>query len=122
MLQGLDLRGATLAQAGPTLVKDGKVCILSSEEFFRADAIRKAPHVSIGIRNTVYQGAPVQKIIVLYSRDWSLQQIAEFFVGRNCQAAMKLDGGSKAAFRLAGQPRLGNSGFLVTGLAFVRRK
>lgn len=82
-----------IIQAGPTLIKDGKICILLSKERFRSDVARKTRQMSIGITAT-------NKLIILYSYAWKLDKISNYMFSLGCINAMKLDGGSMASLRL----------------------
>lgn len=86
-----------VAQAGPWLVMDGENVVNKFVKHgkFRDDAIRKTKHVSIGIKGT----SGTKKSIVLYSANWSMDDIAKYFIDNGCSSAMKFDGGHVAALR-----------------------
>jgi hypothetical protein len=85
-------------QAGPLLVADSKNVVKQSIRVgkFQEDAVRKAKHVSIGIKGSNNSN---RKTVVLYSTEWTLNEIAQYFIDNGCNKAMKLDGGHVAALR-----------------------
>lgn len=88
-------RYPVVMQAGPTLVWYNKdVSDLTKEqEGFKDDATRRADHVAVGA--TKYG-----RLIVVYKKQASLEDLAKLFLNLQCAWAMKCDGGSKSYLAL----------------------
>lgn len=106
------IRRETVVQAGPTLVWDGKVALGTVREGFRPDAVRKAAHVAVGV-------TAAHKLLAVYVSSMGAAELARLMADLGAVRAMKLDGGHAAVMRW-GSRRLGNPGYVPTGIAFVR--
>lgn len=111
-----------IAQAGPRLVAGGEVDIRSKKEAVPSDAVRRAPQLSVGMTVS-------GKLLVCYTADWEIQQIAYYLREHGAIEAMKMDGGH-AAF-LAFNPdvddndflpvQFGNPGIVPVAIELVRK-
>lgn len=116
------LRFTFAFQAGPTLVEDGVVKVQSKTQKFRDDAVRRTAQPAIGV-------TPSGKLIIAYSFNWSMDQLAAFMKSAGCYRAMKADGGSASFITFS--PDLdhrgvksytyGNKGKIAVGIQFLRK-
>lgn len=109
-------------QAGPTLVEDGAVKVQSKAQKFRDDAVRRTSQIAVGV-------TPAGKIIVAYSFNWSMDQLAAYMKTAGCYRAMKCDGGSASFImfnpdldhRGVKSYNYGNKGKIAVGIQFLRK-
>lgn len=110
-------------QAGPTLVRDGKVAVLKSEEKFRDDAVRVTSQIAVGV-------TPAGKLIVANSFTWSMNTLASYMQSVNCVQAMKMDAGSQTILyftpdaddTINREIRFGHTGTVSIGVQFLRKQ
>lgn len=91
-------------QAGPTLLIDGGGSVADAmwAEKFRKDVARMTEQVSVGVKK---DGG----LVVMWTKGYSLQRIANVLKSLGCDSALKMDGGSKACLKVGnkvfGNPR-----------------
>lgn len=90
----------TVLQAGPMLLSKGTCCIPESLKIghYHPDTIAEGrPQISVGVTKD-------HKLIVLYSRRWSIWEISKYFIRQGCTEAMKMDGGHSASLTFHPDP------------------
>lgn len=101
-------------EAGPSILMNGKDVVGQSiiEQKFRPDAVRRCNHVTIGVTSA-------GKLIIAYTTDNSLHEIADIMLRYGCVDAMKVDGGHQSMLELHFDNFdicLGNTGKVVRGI------
>lgn len=97
-LKSGEWNSATVIQAGPLLVDDGKVVVMKQQaiEEFRSDVYRTANHVAIGITKA-------GKLIFLYSTGRNINEVAHLIQRLGVVDAIHCDSGSSAALIYRGK-------------------
>ena len=114
--------GKFAVQAGPRLIINSAVSVRSEAEKFRDDAVRTTDQVAVGV-------TAAGKLVVLFSRSWSLGSMAEYLQQHGCVSAMKMDGGHAAFMGFYPDDKhqghnaieLGNAGAIPCGMELVRK-
>lgn len=107
-------------QAGPMLVREGRSFVHQSVAIgqFKSDAIRRTTHLSAGV-------TAAGKLIVAYTEDMSLAEIAAYLIDYGCMSAMKMDGGHQSMLFFMEKPgvflRFGNQGKVPVGIALSEK-